>query len=223
MKHGHIKAWLCKLLMYGAAGSGKTTSKEIIIGNKPPKDRVSTPLAMRPTTVYRVNIKGKEWAKLTTLEERKIFFARVLNNVAPDLVDRLLATRSNEATPSTNEPISTAAKPQVRSKDQTSPDLSKPPTSKDDRSPSAIVEPSFSHSLEPGEASEYEDDALESIATDEELVKLMGQISTTVDPVAAFRMLQIIDSGVSPSFMRFCPSFYDIFHFTSLCFGFVMS
>ena len=39
MKHGHIKAWLCKLLMYGAAGSGKTTSKEIIIGNKPPKDR----------------------------------------------------------------------------------------------------------------------------------------------------------------------------------------
>ena len=29
MKHGYIKAWLCKLLMYGAAGSGKTCTKEI--------------------------------------------------------------------------------------------------------------------------------------------------------------------------------------------------
>ena len=78
--------------MYGAAGSGKTTSKEIIIGNKPPKDRISTPLAMRPTTVYRVNLEGKGWSKLTTLEERKRFFARVLINVAPDLVNRMLAT-----------------------------------------------------------------------------------------------------------------------------------
>ena len=61
--------------------------------------------------------------------------------------------------------------------------------------------------MEPGEASEYEDDALESIATDEELVKLMGQISTTVDPVAAFRMLQIIDSGGQPQFHEILPIF----------------
>ena len=210
MKHGHIKAWLCKLLMYGAAGSGKTTSKEIIIGNKPPKDRVSTPLAMRPTTVYRVNLEGKEWSKFTTFEERKMFLARVLNNVAPDLVNHLLATRSNEATNSTNEPISTAAEPQVRSNDQTSPDLSKPPASIDGRSPLAIAErlPSVSRSLERDEDSESEvDNILESIATDKELVELMGQISTTADPVTVFRMLQIIDSGGQPQFHEILPIF----------------
>ena len=208
MKHGHIKAWLCKLLMYGAAGSGKTTSKEIIIGNKPPKDRVSTPLAMRPTTVYRVNLEGKEWAKLTTLEERKLFFARVLINVAPDLVDRLLATQSGDATTSTNEPISTVAEPQVRSKDQASSDLSKPPTFTNDQSPLAITESNLFQPLESfssDEASETE--VLQSVTTDEELVKLMGQLSTTVDPVAAFRLLHIIDSGGQPQFHEILPIF----------------
>ena len=101
MKYGHIRAWLCKLLMYGAAGSGKTSSKEIIIGNQPPKERVSTPLAMRPTKVYRVNIEGNEWAKLTTIEEHKMFLARALIKVAPDVVGRLLATQSSEDLTST--------------------------------------------------------------------------------------------------------------------------
>ena len=78
MKNGHVKAWLCKLLMYGHAGSGKTTSMEIIVGNKPPKHRESTPLATRPTTIYRVNLESEEWAKLTTLNDRKSLLARAL-------------------------------------------------------------------------------------------------------------------------------------------------
>ena len=160
---------------------------------------------MRPTTVYRVNLEGKEWSKLTTLEERKMFLARVLANV-PDLVDCLLATRSNEDTTSTNEPISTAAEIQVRSKDQTSPDLSKATPSVRDQPPLAVAESNLSHSIESASSDEAEeDDVLESIATDEELVKLMGQISTTVDPVAAFRMLQIIDSGGQPQFHEILP------------------
>ena len=92
MKNGHVKAWLCKLLMYGHAGSGKTTSMEIIVGNKSPKHRESTPLATRPTTIYRVNLEGEEWAKLTTLNDRKSLLARALICDAPELVDRLLAT-----------------------------------------------------------------------------------------------------------------------------------
>ena len=179
MKHGNIKAWLCKMLMYGAAGSGKTSTKELILGNPPPVDRVSTPLAMRPTTVYRVNLEGKEWAKLTTLEERKMFLARALIKAAPNLVHRMLATRPKEASSSTNQPISTVAETQVKSKDQASPDQSNPPPL-DDQPPSASTEPASLDDVDPDEASDSEvDDILQSIATDQELVKLMDQLSTT--------------------------------------------
>ena len=207
MKHGHIKAWLCKLLMYGAAGSGKTSTKELILGNPPPVDRVSTPLAMRPTTVYRVNLEGKEWAKLTTLEERKMFLARALIKAAPNLVHYMLATRPTEASSNTNKPISTVAETQVKSKDQSSPDQHKLPPI-DDQPPSASTEPASLDDVEPDETSDSEvDDILQSIATDEELVKLMDQLSTTVDPLVAFRILQIIDSGGQPQFHEILPIF----------------
>ena len=61
------------------------------------------------------------------------------------------------------------------------------------------MEPASLDDVEPDEASDSEvDDILQSIATDEELVKLMDQLSTTVDPLVACRILQIIDSGDQP-------------------------
>ena len=85
MKHGYIRSWQCKLLLYGAAGSGKSSVKEMILGNAPPVYRTSTPLAMRPMTVYRINLDGNEWTKITTLEEHKLFLARALLLSAPRL------------------------------------------------------------------------------------------------------------------------------------------
>ena len=204
MKHGHIRAWLCKLLLYGAAGSGKTSMKEMILGNPPPLDRTSTPLAMRPTTVYRINLDGKEWTKITTLEERRAFLARALIQSTPDLVSRMLATRRKEASSSS---VSTVAVSQVQSKDQASPDQSKPPPL-DDQPPSASLQPA---SLDDGESDQdidsEVDDILESISTDRELVKLMGQLSTTVDPLAFFRLIQMIDAGGQPQFHEILPVF----------------
>ena len=204
MKHGHIQAWLCKLLLYGAAGSGKTSMKEMILGNPPPLDRTSTPLAMRPTTVYRINLDGKEWTKSTTLEERRAFLARALIQSAPDLVSRLLATRYKEAS---SNSVSTVAMSQVQSKDQASPDQGKPPPL-DDQPPSASLQPA---SLDDGKSDQDIDsevhDILESISTDRELVKLMGQLSTTVDPLAFFRLIQMIDAGGQPQFHEILPVF----------------
>ena len=207
MKHGHVRAWLCKLLLYGAAGSGKTSMKEMILGNPPPLDRTSTPLAMRPTTVYRINLDGKEWTKITTLEERRAFLARALIQSAPDLASRLLATRPKEASSTSNQPVSTVAVSQVQSKDQASPDQGKPPPL-DDQPPSASLQPA---SLDDGESDQdidsEVDDILESISTDRELVKLMGQLSTTVDPLAFFRLIQMIDAGGQPQFHEILPVF----------------
>ena len=102
MKHGHIRSWMWKLLLYGAAGSGKTSVKEMILGNPPPVNRTSTPLAMRPTTVYRINLDGKEFKKITTLQERRAFLARALLQSAPNLKRCLRAARPKIASSSSD-------------------------------------------------------------------------------------------------------------------------
>ena len=217
MQSGHIRAWLSKLLMYGAAGSGKTSTKEMIVGNPLPAYRESTPLAMRPTTVYRVSIEDKEFAKLTTLEEKKMFLARAMVNIDPDLVGDLLKAQYTEASTSTNEPVSTdVPEAQMTSKEQSSAAQSMPshpPTA------STSVQPARSDSLESlssDEASDIDsevDNILQSISTDEELVKMMDELSRSVHPLAAFRIIQIIDSGGQPQFHEILPIFLQRLYF----------
>ena len=154
MQSGHIRAWLSKLLMYGAAGSGKTTTKEMIVGNPPPEYRESTPLAMRPTTVYRVSIEGKEFAKLTTLEDRKMFLARAMVNIDPDLVVDLLKAQYAEASTSVSELVSTdVAEPQVKSKEQSSSAQSMPPPTTTTSASAQPVRSDSSESLSSDKAS----------------------------------------------------------------------
>ena len=216
MQRGHVRAWLSKLLMYGAVGSGKTSIKEMIVGNPPPAYRESTPLAMRPTTVYRVSLEGKEFAKLTTLEEKKMFVAKAMVNIDPDLVVDLLKAQYAEASSSVSESLSTdVAEPQVKSKEQSSAAQSTPPPP----TTSALAQPARSDSLESlssGEASDIDskvDSILQSISTDEELVTMMDELSRNVSPRAAFRILQIIDSGGQPQFHEILPIFLRRLYF----------
>ena len=181
--------------------------KEMILGNPPPVYRTSTPLAMRPTTVYRINLDDKEWTKITTLEERRAFLARALLQSAPNLACRLLATQLKQASSSSNQPVSTVAVSKVQSKGQASPAQGKPPPL-DDQPPSALLEPvGLDHGESDKDIDSEVDDILELISTDRELVKLMGQLSTTVDPLAFFRLLQMIDAGGQPQFHEILPVF----------------
>ena len=208
MKHGHIRSWMWKLLLYGAAGSGKSSVKEMILGNPPPVNRTSTPLAMRPTTVYRINLDGKEFTTITTLQERRTFLARALLQSATNLKHRLRAARAKVASSSSDQPVSTVAVSQVQSKDQASPDQGKPPPL-DDQPPSAsLLEPASLDYRELDHDIDSEvDEILQSISTDQELVKLMDSISTTVDQPAFFRLLEIVDAGGQPQFHEILPIF----------------
>ena len=82
-----------------------------------------------------------------------------------------------------------------------SPDQGKPPPL-DDQPPSAsLLEPASLDHRESDEDTDSEvDDILQSISTDRELVKLMGQLSTSVDPLACFQLIQMIDAGGQPQF-----------------------
>ena len=212
MQYGHVKSWLCKLLMYGAAGSGKTTTKDMVVGDEAATSRTSTPLAMRPTTVYRVNLDGEEWVKLTTLNDRKAFLARALLAHNPKLVDYFIATRSGDTKPlSTSQTPARGVSPKVRARENRPPPAApgKGGHTSSASASSGVTVPS-SDSSDESDASDFEDEAekiLRSISTDEELVKLMDQLSMTVAPLTAFRIIQIIDSGGQPQFHEILPIF----------------
>ena len=206
MKHGHIRSWMWKLLLYGAAGSGKSSVKEMILGNPPPVNRTSTPLAMRPTTIYRINLDRKKFTTVTTLRERRVFLAQALLQSAPNLKHRLRTAQSKVASSSSDQPVSTVAVSQVQSKDQASTDQGKPPPL-DDQPPSAsLLEPaSLDHRESDEDIDNVGGDIL--ISTDQDLVKLMDRISTTVDQPASFRLLEIVDAGGQPQFHEILPIF----------------
>ena len=162
---------------------------------------------MRPTTVYRIYLNGKEWTKITTLEERRIFLTQGLLQVTLNQAHRLLAAPFTDVSPHSNDNhISEVTAFQVQSKEQTSLDQGKPPPLKNQHS---LV--SISTSTDHVESDEHigseVDDILESISTDKEIVKLMSQLSTTVDPLASFKLLQIIDTGGQPQFHEILPVF----------------
>ena len=202
MKHGRIKLWLNKLLMYGAAGSGKTSTKEWILGNDPPDDRTSTPLAMRPTTICRVNFDGDEFTKIGTLQERKVFLARALQPAKADQIPQAKQDKSAALK------LTPRADPsEIKSTVHESSGEGKP-LPLDDQPPSSVEEqPEADDVMSDEEIESKVDVIIEHISMDEELVKLMDHLSTNVHPRACFKLIQMIDCGGQSQFHEVLPIF----------------
>ena len=114
MRRGVIKRLLTKLVMVGNAGSGKSTSLETVLDEKPPaeEDRESTPLLKRPvqTDVVYVDKKKVKWVKKNP-EEKKRYIASVLraraqqlNQQSPTSSDPTPASTATPATPTSDQP-----------------------------------------------------------------------------------------------------------------------
>ena len=214
MKSGHITAAISKLLMYGAAGSGKTSTKEMVVGNPPPAERTSTLLAERPTSICRINLQGDDFTTISSLQERRAFLARALI-IAKRESKR--SRQSEEVSISANKPVTAAAVSKVESTDQVPVDHGK--RTSDDQPPSASLEVARFEDVIADEAIETQvDDILESISTDEVLVKLMDHISTTVSPLTFFRLIQIVDCGGQSQFHEIIPIFLrNLSHYIFVC------
>ena len=83
MKLGHILLDLDKILMFGIAGSGKTSTLAVLLGLAPPDIRCSTPLMKRPITVMFMCVNEKmEWEEKTQEQMREIV-AKVISSRVP--------------------------------------------------------------------------------------------------------------------------------------------
>ena len=52
------------MVLFGAVGSGKTCTKQVILNEDPPQEHTSTPLAIRPAKVYCINTLDSHWMNL---------------------------------------------------------------------------------------------------------------------------------------------------------------
>ena len=74
MKRGVSKKKIIKVVLVGTAGSGKSTSLETVMDEKPPaeEDRESTPLLKRPVQTEVLYIHNKvNWVKKTPQQKRQ--------------------------------------------------------------------------------------------------------------------------------------------------------
>ena len=120
MKRGVTKRIITKVVMVGTAGSGKSTSLQTVMDEKPPaeEDRESTPLLKRPVQTEVIYIdKNVKWVKKTP-EQKKQYIANLL---------RARAQRLSEESPTAND----AASPSTPTLSEESPaanDSASPPT-----------------------------------------------------------------------------------------------
>ena len=70
--YGHIDTYIAKVLLFGIAGSGKTSVTAIMLGDPPPPVRESTSLMARPVQVITVLLNElTKWEKKTPEEVRR--------------------------------------------------------------------------------------------------------------------------------------------------------
>ena len=79
MKDGHIDSLINKIVLYGGAGTGKSSFMDLIIGNPPPEIRRSTPLAARPITVFRINMMDEKWIKVSSKERKEMLGQAIMS------------------------------------------------------------------------------------------------------------------------------------------------
>ena len=68
MKDGHIDSLIKKVVLNGAAGTGKSSFLDLIVSNPPRDLRISTPLAARPVSLFQLATKSDVWTKLSLQE-----------------------------------------------------------------------------------------------------------------------------------------------------------
>ena len=101
MKRGVTKRMITKVVMVGTAGSGKSTSLQTVMDEKPPaeEDRESTPLLKRPVQTEVIYIdKNVKWVKKTP-EQKKQYIAKLLRARAQRLSEESHAPNDSPSVP----------------------------------------------------------------------------------------------------------------------------
>ena len=210
MREGSIRAQINKILLYGAPGTGKSSSMDLFVGNPPRGVRTSTPLAARPITMFHVGVTSKEWKKLPPEERRRILSRAIAAHSPPDATqspegsDFAESSDSCEDSDSGGE-MSTGMEGGINPKRREA-HTTEDRSSTHDRNlrlhPVSLSSPTAARKPKPKRKS-----SLPSITTHDQLIRLMDECLESDKPLSTFRKLYLIDSGGQPQFHEVLPIF----------------
>jgi len=187
MRYGHIETSIAKVLLFGIAGSGKTSTTAILMGEDPPSVRTSTPLMARPVQVHTVLIEGlTRWEKKTREEVLRIVGEIILSRELSSEIQEFQQTASQpkRVKPNKGQPLlptqplqETYYQPKFPQPKQVPPKEGQPPKPK----------------------SEF-DLALESVMKEDDFLSIVQHCDQPSKPILEQSWLYIIDSGGQPEF-----------------------
>ena len=201
IKRGISKRHITKVVYIGSAGSGKSTSLETIMEEKPPADRDSTPLLKRPVQTEVIYIdKSVKWVKKSP-EEKKRYIANFLRARAQRLAQQSPNGNDSTSAPTPVPPTSVQSTPDQpssstsQSSTATQPTTSPTPTSA--ATPAATAEGSSSTAPEVTIES-----LLQSLEVDDEFISLINVPSDSLETILEERVVYVTDSGGQPEFLE---------------------
>ena len=187
--------------MVGVAGSGKSTSLETIMEEKPPADRDSTPLLKRPIQTEVIYIdKSVKWVKKSP-EEKKRYIANLLRARAQRLAQQTPTGNDSAATPTPVPPTSVQSTPdQPASSTSQSSTATQPTTSP---TPTSAATPAVTAEGSSSTAQEVTiESLLQSLEVDDEFISLINVPSDSLETILEERVVYMTDSGGQPEFLE---------------------
>ena len=194
-----------KVVLYGAAGTGKSSFMEIVVDNPPPAIRRSTPLAARPTSVFQID-STHSWTKLTPQQRRELLAKAIgqdkgedissdSDSISSDEVDIIIISSDEEETVG-------AVNTEALTTEHMS--LTQDP---DPRLHPIALSPTSTRILRHSTRSTKNNPLLQSIAACDHLVQLVEQCSRTGETITSYRKVIFVDSGGQPQFHEMLPTF----------------
>ena len=196
---GHIELCIDKVVMYGIAGSGKTSALAAMLGKDPITIRCSTPLMKRPVNVLFMYVEEKTEWKVRTVKQMQDTVAEVVRSRMPN---------ENTEAQSSNSPASPGQQPSHTTSSQ-------PTSEKTNTSALKAAGKSTpsSEKMPDREQSEAEgvtlDSLLESNEVDEEFVSLINTSLPSSKPILRLIQTLVLDSGGQPQFHELMPVFLN--------------
>ena len=187
MKSGFVESLAIKVVVTGAAGSGKSCSKEVILGRKPPKKRVSTKLAQRPVRLDRAQTLKSNWETVTQDRIQTLIADVIKSDEANELQTEAESTTTPEESSQGTNQASTEAPPPSSTEAAQEPNQF-PSAAKKEGAPTKVKTIPLASD------------------TEEELLRLLQQAPSSV-PVLRFEWVYFIDSGGQPQFHEILPVF----------------
>ena len=203
MKHGHVDAFIDKMLFHGSAGVGKTCTQHIVAGDNPPDIRNSTPLATRPVTIYQLQAMKEVWKKYESQDRMKLCAQISKSVLGRDIIKVLQSKESKDTTPRQrrrkppkSETDEESRVPVEKAEIISTPQLTEEQATKPPEAPA------------PSEKSIVDPEVVKVIHdTLDKMYQLIDECPDNVDPITYLHKVRIVDCGGQPQFHEILPIF----------------